>query len=120
MKHGSQPKFPRRLSKSCTAETEHGPTEGVVLYSFPAKESTVPTDVLGKVSVDVLAVQESYECHRPFLKNKADTIISHPNAVVFAISVKALEVRNFLETSGAFHLLDHLLDSIQKPGIRDR
>ena len=56
---------------------------------------------------------------RAALENKADAIIAHPNAVVFARGFEAFEVGNLLKDPCAFHLLNDLPDSAKPRGVCD-
>ena len=73
----------------------------------------------GKVPINLLTIETPHERDRALLENKTDAIITHANAVVFALRIKALKVGNLLESLGGFDLFNHFLDSSQESGVGD-
>jgi len=65
-------------------------------------------------------MQATHERDRSLLENKTDAIITEPNAEIFPLCLKTLQVGNLMESSSGFDLFDYFLDSSQQPGIGDR
>jgi hypothetical protein len=72
-----------------------------------------------EVAVDFLAIKAANKRHAPLLENKAEPVIAHADAIVFATGFQSFEIGNLLERPGGFHLLDDLLDPAQQRGIPD-
>ena len=64
-------------------------------------------------------MKAAYKGDRPLLEDEAEAVIAKPDAEIFTLRVKTLEVGYLAKILGGFDLFDYLLNSSQQPGVSE-